>query len=321
LAALVVKQDILRRLNHLAGFVRSIKPDAFPSDRVQVGGDDELTLLARAVNRMLDDMARAQVLENRVRQVEKRQALGTLAAGISHDFNNMLYVIIGYVTMMKARISGDSVSNEYLDRIVKAVERASGLVRQLLSFGRRDEQGASRFSLAMIIRESVALFQASLPGSVEIRLKLAEAPDTILADSAQIYQMLMNLYINALQAIGQKGGLITITTTVHRADEIKALIPQGNDALKWLCLSVSDTGCGIPAEDLGRVFDPYFSTKPVGEGSGLGLSVVHQIAESAGGSVHVTSSVGAGSVFSAFLPLDQADSNPGDYHPSSDQVE
>ncbi len=316
-AALVVRRCILRRLNHLAEFVRLIDPNKPQGNRVAVDGADELTLLSEAVNRMLDDMEKAQAFEKKVREVQKMQALGDLAVGIAHDFNNMLYVITGYTSMIAQRIKDDPVSCEYLERTEKAVELSSSLIRQLMSFGQRDEHGAFRISLGSIIKESILLFQASLPASIQIRQHLVAAPDMIRADPAQIFQMLMNLYFNAFHAMREKGGVITITTEWRQPEANKMSPMQKEAEVKWICLSVADTGSGICAEDIGRIFDPYFTTKSVGEGSGLGLSVVHRIVETAGGIIQVESQVGQGSVFSVFFHLDETE----DYQPSAAQVE
>lgn len=317
LVAIVIRWSILRRFNLLAEFVRSIKPNENRTDRVHVGEADELTLLADAINRMLDDMMKAQAFEKKVREVQKMHALGSLAVGIAHDFNNMLYVITGYTTMIGERLKGDAVSRDYLDRIVKAVDLSSSLVRQLMSFGRQDEHGVFRCSLASIIRESLSLFQASLPASISIQQHLMEAPDMIRADPAQIYQMLMNLYLNAFHAMKTQGGVIIITTEMRQPDDGEPAGSQERAGVNWLCLSVADSGYGIPEEDMGRVFDPYFTTKSVEEGSGLGLAVVYHIVESAGGIIHVASKAGEGAVFSVFFPLDETEA----YQPSAAQVE
>jgi signal transduction histidine kinase len=260
-------------------------------------------MLAEAVNRMLDEMQRTQAVEEKVRKVQKMEAVGSLAVGIAHDFNNMLYVISGYATMLKQRVHGDPASCEYLEKIVKAGEQSSNLVRQLMAFGRRDEQGACRFSLASIVKEAMMLFRAMVPATIQIQKHLLVQDDVIVADPAQIYQMVMNLYLNAFHAMREKGGVLTITTELRQLDEFTAGgMPQGS-AAKWLCLSVADTGCGIPEGDVARVFDPYFTTKPIGEGSGLGLSVVRHIVESAGGHVKVVSQAGSGTVLSVYFPL------------------
>jgi signal transduction histidine kinase len=316
-AALVLRWMVLRRLNTLAGFVRSIRPNECRAERLNLGGSDELTLLGDAVNRMLEDMARAQALEKKLRGAQKMQALGNLAVGIAHDFNNMLYAIVGYLSMLKPRVKDDAVSGEYLDRIGKAVELSSNLVRQLMAFGRSDEQGAIRFSLSAVIRESVQLFQASLPSTIRIHLQLQEGPDSVVADPTKIYQMMINLFLNALHAMREKGGVITVTTGIRVPQVEQEAGLQPKTVSRWLCITVADTGCGIPASHLERVFDPYFSTKPVEDGGGLGLSVVHHIVESAGGVIEVDSQEGEGSVFSIYFPLVEE----AHYHPSAVQVE
>ncbi len=247
-----------------------------------------------------------QALETQLRQAQKMEAIGTLAGGIAHDFNNILAAVIGYSELAQLRIKEGSLERRYLEEVLKACTRARELIKQILTFGRKNEQTLQPVNISPVIKEALKLLRASLPTTIDIRLELDAAKDVVLADPTQIHQVLMNLCTNAAHAMNGKGGTLTISMT-NRQD-MTALLPAVAHQLPLLFephleLTVSDTGHGIPKAILDRIFDPFFTTKEVGKGTGMGLSVVHGIIKSHGGWIHVESELNQGSTFRIFLPL------------------
>lgn len=242
--------------------------------------------------------------ELKLRQVQKIEAIGLLAGGVAHDFNNILSVILGYTTMALAELKDSSslrVKRDLL-QIQKAGLRARDLVKQILSFCQHAEEHFQPLNLQLIIKEVVKMLRSSFPSTIGINAKFGGGDRMVLADPSQVHQVLMNLCTNAMHAM-KNGGELTITLTTvdlpdeHRRPELRDL-PAGS----YLRLSVSDTGSGIPAELLEKIFDPFFTTKVEGEGTGLGLAVVQGIATSHKGAITVDSVLEQGSEFALFLP-------------------
>jgi PAS domain S-box-containing protein len=250
-------------------------------------------------------------LEVQLQQAQKMEAIGTLAGGIAHDFNNILSAIIGYSELeyWNAREKGQTRSN--LDQVLKAADRAKNLVEQILTFSRQTEQEPRPLQIGPIVKETLKLIRASLPTTIEICKKdVKQESGTVLADPTQIHQVLMNLCTNAAHAMREKGGVmgIGLLDVDLNADDVAS-----NRNLKpgsYVRLSVSDTGHGIEPEFMDRIFDPYFTTKGVGEGTGLGLSVVHGIVKSHGGMITVDSKLGKGTTFSVYFPRTEMEVAP-----------
>ncbi|MGA2026217.1 MAG: PAS domain S-box protein, partial [Syntrophobacteraceae bacterium] len=244
-------------------------------------------------------------LERDLRQGQQMEAIGTLAGGIAHDFNNILGIILGYAELELLECAVRDESRDRVEQIRKAALRAKDLVGHILAFSRKHVQERGPVQLGPILKEVLNLLRAALPSTIEIRRKIdlaVDDGDLITADATQIHQVLMNLCTNAGHAMREKGGILDVSMSnvnfgPHDSTRPPEL-PQGS----YVRICVSDTGCGMDDKVMERIFEPYFTTKGVGEGTGLGLSVVHGIVRSHEGAVTVVSEPGAGSTFCVFFP-------------------
>jgi PAS domain S-box-containing protein len=252
------------------------------------------------------DVTREELLEQQLYQGMKMEALGTLAGGIAHDFNNILSAMIGYGEIAQSRLAADHPARKDLEQVIAGGDRAADLVKQILTFSRRESCGQFRlFKVQYIIKEVIKLLRPSLPATIELQQEIDNSCPSILADSGQIYQVLMNLCTNARQSIGDKHGRITIKLSEMRtADEKVGGIFWQERAGVFLDLEVSDTGCGIEEDQLEKIFDPFFTTKKKEQGTGLGLAVVHGIIKKHKGEIHVISTVGVGTTIHVYLAAD-----------------
>jgi PAS domain S-box-containing protein len=246
-------------------------------------------------------------IEKQLRQAQKMESVGTLAGGIAHDFNNILTVVLGYAEMVLGELDPDSKCRELQQEVVRAGLRARELVKQILTFSRQAEHDLKPLQLQYIVKETLKLLRASIPTTIEIRQDIESCGGAMLADPTQIHQVLLNLCTNAYHAMREQGGVLTVSLR-----EI-AVGPDGHPAGgfamqpgRYLELSISDTGVGIRPEEMEKIFEPYYTTKPVNEGTGLGLSVVHGIVRSHGGHINVASEPGQGSVFRICFPCVEA---------------
>ena len=242
-------------------------------------------------------------LEDKLRQAQKMEAIGTLAGGIAHDFNNILSAIIGYTELAEYEIPEGSKTREKLKEVLKAGRRAKDLVKQILAFSRQGDQERKPLQISHIVKEALKLLRASLPTTIEIRRNIEPDTGIIEADPTQIHQVMMNLCTNAAHAMNNKGGMLEVgirNVEVGNGDIGLEYpnVPPGH----YVLLTISDTGHGMSAEVVERIFDPYFTTKEKGEGTGLGLAVVHGIVKSYGGVITVYSEIGKGSTFNIYLP-------------------
>jgi PAS domain S-box-containing protein len=265
---------------------------------------------APAVQATLQDItARREAEEERRRlaahlqQVQKLEALGTLAGGIAHDFNNILAAIMGFTELSLFKISEDNPVRSNLEQVLKAASRASEVVKQILTFTRRGVQERKPVRIAPIVLDALKLLRSSLPSTIEIRQEVEAGPgqDFVLADPGQIHQVLMNLGANAGHAMRNRGGALAVKLSVMSHVSQLPTHPELKAGL-YTCVTVSDTGDGMDSAVLQRIFDPYFTTKGPGEGTGLGLSVVQGIVKSHSGAITVRSEPGRGTAFTVYLP-------------------
>jgi PAS domain S-box-containing protein len=252
---------------------------------------------------LVEDVTEKQRLEEQLRHSQKMQAIGTLAGGIAHDFNNILYAILGYANLAKADLAPGETLHGYLEQIETAGHRAAELVDHILAFGRRSEASFKPLGLQALIAEALKLLHGSLPATVEIRRSISDACGMIEGDPTQIHQLLVNLCTNAYQAMPERKG--TIEIRLNEVDVEGRLVRRlhGIAAGRYARLVVSDDGVGMDDETMRRIFEPYFTTKKQGEGSGLGLATVHGIVKNHGGAVRVKSKPGFGTAFEIYIPI------------------
>ena len=241
-------------------------------------------------------------LEKQLSQLQKMEALGTLAGGIAHDFNNILSGIIGYTELSLNEISEKMEVHMFLKQVLKASLRARELVKQILTFSRQTEYERKPLDVNLIVKEVLKLLKPSIPSTIEIRENIQCISGKILADSTQIHQVLMNLCTNAFHAMKEHGGILEIILTDIDINMDNIDLYRDIKKGHYIKLSVSDTGHGMTREIMERIFDPYFTTKGQAEGTGLGLSVVHGIVKSYNGEIKVFSEPGKGSTFDIYLP-------------------
>jgi PAS domain S-box-containing protein len=240
--------------------------------------------------------------EKQLQHTQKMEAIGTLAGGIAHDFNNILGAILGYSELALAQAKKEPKLISYLEEVLTAGNRAKELVKQILAFSRRSDHEREAVDLNAIVQEALSLVRATLPTTIEIRSTLAMDPAVVFADPTQIHQVIMNLCANAEQAMREHGGLLILTVT---SIEVRENSTQAFPELKpgtYLQLTIQDSGKGMPRQVLERIFEPFFTTKSSGEGTGLGLAVVHGIIVGHGGHIAVSSVVGQGATFTILLP-------------------
>lgn len=246
----------------------------------------------------LNAVSEKEKAQDQLLQAQKLEAIGTLAGGIAHDFNNILYPIIGFTEMSIEDLPEDHPIQENLEDILKGTKRARDLVKRILSFSNQRDIEQKALPLKPLIEETLNLLKSIIPSNILIEKDLSEKDIHIFANATEIHEIIMNLCTNAYHAMEGKGGLLKVALNQNQpGPDIK--VSAGN----YGCLSISDTGAGISSDIIGNIFDPYFTTKDQGKGSGLGLSVIHGIVKSYQGAIEVRSELGQGTVFNVFLPL------------------
>ena len=248
------------------------------------------------------DITHQVELESRLIQSQKMESIGTLAGGVAHDFNNILFPIVGLSELLTEDLPPDSLEHENAREILKAAKRGRDLTRQILAFSRHSEPRIKPVRIQNIVKEALKLARSTIPADIEIAQDIQSDCGLLMADPTQLHQILMNLITNAYHAVAPNGGTITVRLkeTVLTAEDLKghALAPG-----PYARISVADTGCGMDFNMLNKIFEPYFTTKAQGKGTGLGLAVVYGIVRKHKGAVTVHSEGGKGAVFNVYLPL------------------
>jgi nitrogen-specific signal transduction histidine kinase/ActR/RegA family two-component response regulator len=255
-----------------------------------------------AVLGVVRDITHRKQLEHRVRQAQKIEAIGTLAGGIAHQFNNILAIIRGYTELSYESLPENSVLKRNLQHVLTASDRARELVNQILIFSQKAKEGQKPLDINTIINDSLRLLQTSLPTNIELRQELESNAGFVLAEPNQIRQLIVNLCKNATHAIGKQNGVVRVSLK-------KVVLGPGNmsgsknlEPGLYIKLTVSDTGHGMEQKVKERIFDPFFTTKATGEGLGMGLAVIHGIVKTCGGDIQVESNPGKGTAFHLFFP-------------------
>ena len=242
-----------------------------------------------------------QEMQQRLQQAAKMEAIGRLAGGIAHDFNNILGAILGYGELVQNNVREGSAVRHQIDQVMHAGMRGKGLVDRILAFSRSGLGEQVALQVQSVVEETLELLAASLPANIHLEKRLHAADAAVVGDATQLHQVVMNLCTNALHAM-EPGGVLTVVLEGVTVDEHRLLSQGPLLAGRYVRLTVSDTGSGIPPEVLERMFDPFFTTKRVGEGTGLGLALVHGIVANFGGVVDVTTVVDVGTTFTIWLP-------------------
>jgi len=309
------KRLVIFKLEKMLSGVREVSETLDLSKRFELNDNDELDELAGGINRMFDSFEdekqrcdtaeqEKELMQEYMLQAKKMEALGTMAGGIAHDFNNMLVIILGSAELLRADLPSGHPALDHVEGIEKAGQNASALVRRMLTLNKGYSASKIYFSVGYTINDMLNLIKANLPGYITLNLYSKISDDLIYADIAQFQQVIINLVTNSAHAMAgkSKGNLDIIVSEVYlpvtdyRMETIP--LPEG----RYLRIEVTDSGNGIPADIQGRIFEPFFSTKPVGSGTGLGLAVVHGFVVNNGGSIGVESDPGRYTRFIIHLP-------------------
>jgi len=262
---------------------------------------DKAAELGMANARLSGAIEERKAIEEQLIQSQKMEAIGTLAGGIAHDFNNILSAIYGYTELAKRNLANPKQLMGDLDEVMKGAERAKSLVGQILTFSRRTRQEQHPLQVSLVVKEVLNLLRASIPATIDVQAKIVSKAFAI-ANPVQIHQIVMNLCTNAYQSMQETGGTLSVLLKDVEPGHPDVPSDLRSAADGYILLEVRDTGIGMDEVTRSKIFEPYFTTKEIGEGTGLGLAVVHGIVEGLGGDIVVHSRPGKGSTFSIYIP-------------------
>ena len=248
------------------------------------------------------DITDRKELESRLRQAQKMESIGNLAGGIAHDFNNLLSPIIGISELLLEDLPKGSLERENAEQILKAGRRGSDLVKQILAFSRQSEHRMIPTRIQRVLKEVLKLGRSAISSYIEIHHDIQPDCGNVMADPSQIHQVAMNIMTNAYHAVEEKGGKISMVLN-ERVLEAEDMCDIDLEPGEYAVFSISDTGDGIPADLMNKIFEPYFTTKKKGKGTGLGLAVAYGIIQEHQGTIKIDSEIGKGTTFSVYLPL------------------
>jgi signal transduction histidine kinase len=250
-----------------------------------------------------EDSSRELMLENRLLQAQKLETIGALAGGLAHDFNNILATIFGYSELLLDEISGNSSAAEKISRIISAATKAKSLTSQILTFSRQVEQQKIPVSIYEVLMETIGFVESGKPADINITSDIIATDAMVYADPTQLFRVFLNLMTNAIQAMENRGGTLSISMTVVQGNNVRHELSRNIVADEYALIVFEDTGMGMEPSVVHRIFEPYFTTKEGGRGTGMGLSVVHGIILEIEGEILVSSKPDKGTVFSLYLPL------------------
>jgi signal transduction histidine kinase/ActR/RegA family two-component response regulator len=270
--------------------------------QMAVSGRKLFTVILRDISERQRAEEARHTLELQLRQAQKMEAIGTLAGGIAHDFNNILSAVLGFSQLALMDAGGNTAAAESIQEVMRAAGRARDLVRQILTFSRQQERERAVIAIQPVVQEAMTLLRAVVPSTIALRWDIDPSTPNILADPSQIHQVVMNLVTNSAHALRDKGGTIEVAVAGTHVTEAMARRHQELHAGLYARLTIKDDGQGMDAAVLPRIFDPFYTTKAPGEGTGLGLSVVHGIIKAHGGAITVESAVNRGATFNIYFP-------------------
>jgi len=301
--------DLKEKLDNSERILLNIKGERIPILKtvtpITLGGKKHLLESFIDIRELKRADEEKNLLETRLQQAQRMESIGTLAGGIAHDFNNILFPIMGHTEMLLERIQDDSTFQHSLNSIYTSANRAKDLVRQILAFSRQDSSELGLMKIQPIIKETLKLIRSTIPTTISIKQDIRPDCGPIKADPTQIHQILMNLSTNAFHAVEDSGGELKVTLREVELGKLD-LIHQDMEPGFFVCLTVGDNGIGMDKNLIEKIFNPFFTTKKKEKGTGMGLSVVHGIVRSSGGSIHVYSEPGKGSEFRVYLPVIQS---------------